>query len=204
MSTLTQTTNYIYSKKLSDLSKIHSPEINLVILPIEDSEEILEYLDFIEEQDSFSFRSNSKELLDNLSKLPIVSTNANNVFSQKIIEISNLYYELTKTENFFVQVDLVTKITCPKFHVDFTSIRLLYNLRGKCTEFVTNDSPYTLPFSEDQLDSSRIFLPTGSNLCLLKGESYPKNRGKAIIHKSPSLDAFEKRILLRIDTINIL
>jgi hypothetical protein len=95
---------------------------------------------------------------------------------------------------------------CPLFHVDSLSLRLIVTLHGPGTEWLANE------------DVNRKRLGKGSNhkvirdealiqelktfqVGLLKGEEYPGNFGRGLVHRSPPLSpSDESRWIFRLDS----
>jgi hypothetical protein len=99
---------------------------------------------------------------------------------------------------------------CPLFHVDQVSLRLIVTLHGPGTEWLANE------------DVNRKRLAKGSNhrviqdqaliqqlktfqVGLLKGEEYPGNHGRGLVHRSPPLAPADKpRWFFRLDSFRML
>lgn len=95
---------------------------------------------------------------------------------------------------------------CPLFHVDSVNLRLIVTLNGPGTEWLAD------------ADVNRKHLGKGSNhriirdgaliqqlktfqVALLKGEEYPGNYGKGLVHRSPALGpADDTRWIFRLDS----
>lgn len=95
---------------------------------------------------------------------------------------------------------------CPLFHVDSVNLRMIVTLNGPGTEWVADT------------DVNRKHLGKGSNhkviregaliqqlktfqVGFLKGEEYPGNYGKGLVHRSPALSPTdEARFIFRLDS----
>ncbi|PIO48228.1 MAG: hypothetical protein CMR00_05575 [[Chlorobium] sp. 445] len=100
---------------------------------------------------------------------------------------------------------IVRDNSCEKFHRDFYHLRLLCTYYGEGTEWTPDEN-----VNRDKLvkgtnadiikDASRIYRLRPFDIAILKGEYLPENKGKGIIHRSPSILAHNgKRVLLRLD-----
>jgi hypothetical protein len=99
---------------------------------------------------------------------------------------------------------------CPLFHVDSVNLRLIVTLHGPGTEWLADS------------DVNRKQLGKGSNhkilrdgaliqqlktfqVAFLKGEEYPGNYGKGLVHRSPALTSVdEARWIFRLDSFRML
>lgn len=101
--------------------------------------------------------------------------------------------------------------SCPKFHTDHVGLRLLCTYSGPGTEWVADPDvdrtalSKAVPDSHTAnqslmrgADSIRSVPPTW--VALLKGERWPGNRGKGVLHRSPPLLAGQARLVLQLDT----
>jgi hypothetical protein len=108
-----------------------------------------------------------------------------------------------QTPRLMLRLQRLENAGCPLFHVDQVPLRLLCVYVGAGTEW--------LP--EDALDRSR--LGTGTNasvrdwaavqcigtghVAIIKGDRYPGNVGRGLVHRSPEASAAQPRILAAID-----
>ncbi len=108
-----------------------------------------------------------------------------------------------QTSRLMLRLQRLEDAGCPLFHVDRVPLRLLCVYVGAGTEW--------LP--EVALDRSR--LGSGSNasvrdwsavqsigrghVAVMKGDSYPGNRGRGLVHRSPQASPAQPRILAAID-----
>jgi hypothetical protein len=95
--------------------------------------------------------------------------------------------------------------SCPLFHVDRVKLRLLCTLRGAGTEWIANDK-----VNRNQLghgnnrrilkDDAIVYEVDPFQICILKGEAFPRNRANGIVHRSPAVqDQVQGRWFLRAD-----
>jgi hypothetical protein len=97
-----------------------------------------------------------------------------------------------------MRLTALTRAMCPKFHVDRVTCRLICTYTGTGTEWLPNDAvdrgklgAYPLPHSIQKLEAGHV--------ALLKGESWEGNEGAGAVHRSPSVENGEQRLLLTLD-----
>ena len=117
-----------------------------------------------------------------------------------------------------VQVSLLRKTLCSKYHVDWVPLRAMVTYFGDGTEVLSAAASDAItraralgPFAEDlakSLAATAVSADATSSSCsgecdvvLMKGERWPGNAGRAIVHRSPDVDgdAGEWRLCLRVD-----
>ena len=113
-----------------------------------------------------------------------------------------------------VQVSLLRKTLCSKYHVDWVPLRVMVTYFGDGTEVLSAAASDAItraralgPIAEDLAKS--LALTTASvdrfggecDVVLMKGERWPGNAGRAIVHRSPDVDgdAGEWRLCVRVD-----
>ena len=106
----------------------------------------------------------------------------------------------------------LTKGMCPRFHIDRVPCRLITTYVGTGTEWLPNelvDRTKLGAMSEWKSDTeSGLYkdaesiraLKTG-DVGLFKGEEWDGNEGRAVVHRSPSVDTATPRLLLTMDFI---
>lgn len=85
---------------------------------------------------------------------------------------------------------------CPRFHVDHVPLRLLTTYVGAGSEWL----------EEGGIDRRTLQPPVDNvqrlqagDVALLKGEKWSGNEGAGLVHRSPSVAAGERRLLLSLD-----
>lgn len=95
---------------------------------------------------------------------------------------------------------------CPVFHVDQLSLRLIVTLLGPGTEWLANKDVHRNHLGKS---SNRKSVRDGAiiqqlktfQVALLKGEMYPGNHGRGLVHRSPEPDSgSDPRWLFRLDS----
>ncbi|WP_051341229.1 DUF1826 domain-containing protein [Azospirillum halopraeferens] len=104
-----------------------------------------------------------------------------------------------------VRLEAVTGNGCRYFHADHVGIRLLCTYRGAGTLWLPDDAVNrAAPGSGDNdaivRNPGRIRALAPGHVALLKGEAWPGNRGRGIVHRSPPADPRRgPRLLLCLD-----
>lgn len=102
--------------------------------------------------------------------------------------------------------------SCPRFHVDKLGCRLITTYRGKATEWLDNINLDRTKLGRGALgkdDNKTGLYPSQQavqqldcgDVALLKGELWPGNEGRGIIHRSPALGEGERRLFITMDAI---
>lgn len=107
-------------------------------------------------------------------------------------------------EHIGVRLSGLDKAMCPRYHVDRVHCRLIATYRGPGMMWLPNHAvargqrataPITLP-PEQQLPHQHM-PPHAVALC--KGDGWPGNAGRGLIHRSPQPAAEQPRLLLTLD-----
>ncbi|MDY3561080.1 DUF1826 domain-containing protein [Gemmata sp. JC673] len=85
-----------------------------------------------------------------------------------------------------LRIEVVTTSTCPKFHCDNIRVRVVATYHGPGTEYVATAAPGDVRAA-----------PTGA-LLFLKGHKHPTH-ADAVLHRSPTVPAGEKRLCVVLD-----
>jgi hypothetical protein len=103
-----------------------------------------------------------------------------------------------------LRLEALASIGCPLFHADQVGLRLLVTYVGKGTEWVPE---HAVDRSALGSGDNRAIVPDPRfirrvapfTVALFKGEAYPGNRGKGVVHRSPPADSRRPRLLLCLD-----
>ena len=112
-----------------------------------------------------------------------------------------------------VQISLMRNTLCSKYHVDWVPLRVMVTYFGAGTEVLSERASDAITaarslghFAEDAAKTAASMgpAPARSGECqivLMKGERWPGNAGRAIVHRSPTVDTCcgEWRLCLRVD-----
>lgn len=109
-----------------------------------------------------------------------------------------------------LRLEVAVKATCPRFHFDRTSLRLVCTYRGQGTQWVDErdvDRPAPGgghpqgPWPDLVLAGASIHGAGTGDVVLLKGDRWPGNTGRGAVHRSPPVPAGSSRLLLTLDVL---
>lgn len=196
--------SYKISSENSVLKEILQEELNMVIWEREISQEIKLYTEFLSKKDVFEINSTYSHLDSLFLKLPSKNHVGYGFFCQDIRFISELFKNILKSQNLKIQLSVVNKVQCPKFHVDFVKLRLLCTYTGHGSHYLENENVNRnelglgvnskVPKSSDQVKEVSKFA-----VSILKGEAFKNNQGKGVVHRSPLIEENQKRVILKIE-----
>ena len=118
-------------------------------------------------------------------------------------QLLELYQDLMGCESFGIRLHTLNEDMCPRFHVDRVGVRMLCTYAGPGTEWLMNEN-----VDRTQLGPRGQVLRPGSSIQqlqpfevgLLKGEAFPGNEGRGLVHRSPAIaSAGKKRILFSVE-----
>lgn len=131
-------------------------------------------------------------------------------FTADVHDLCALFAELTGATRLGVRLVRLRGPMCPRFHTDFVGVRLLSTYHGRGTEWLAQehvDRRFLGHRSEGRPDEQSGLLRPGAivhrlpafAVALLKGEAWPDQAGRAVVHRSPP--GTDARILLSIDVL---
>ncbi|AWF81213.1 DUF1826 domain-containing protein [Microbulbifer sp. A4B17] len=116
--------------------------------------------------------------------------------------LADMFSYLFELNGVGIRLTTLNGAMCPKFHVDRVPCRLITTYLGTGTEWLTPDSidPNTLDLKANQeFPSTSINHLACGSVALLKGELWEGNEGFGLIHRSPSVEPGQLRLLLTFD-----
>lgn len=130
--------------------------------------------------------------------------------SEDIAELVDMFCYLFDLSKVGLRLTALDRAMCSKFHVDKVPCRLVTTYQGPATEClphnVVNRSKLGHGSAGKPDEQSGLFPDMGDikqlksgDVALLKGELWEGNEGAGLVHRSPSLSAGERRLLLTLD-----
>lgn len=126
-----------------------------------------------------------------------------------VAEVFGHFVRLLAPERVRLQLHTVVSDGCRLFHADFVGVRAIVTYAGPGTEWTTDDNVDRAelrrtdvdPFARRPLvDARRIRRMPRAAVALLKGEAWPGNRGRGLVHRSPPIaEAGLRRLRLVLD-----
>ncbi|MFN8947126.1 MAG: DUF1826 domain-containing protein [Alphaproteobacteria bacterium] len=125
--------------------------------------------------------------------------------ARDVAELAALFARLIKAPRLEIRLERVETDSCRKFHTDWVSVRLLCTYLGGGTQWLPEESADRRMLRRG--GNKDICLDPGSvqslpqfAVGLFKGEAWPGNEGRGVIHRSPPIAASGgARVLLCID-----
>jgi hypothetical protein len=126
--------------------------------------------------------------------------------------LSRLYLGLTDAGRIIIKLQSLDGILCDYFHTDWVRLRLICSYAGPGTQWLANedvDRRRLAPDSGGLPDEASGLIHAGAaiqaierfHVGLMKGEQWPGNRNRGLVHRSPRVaDAAVRRILLKIES----
>lgn len=197
------------------LSDIYSSENNLVIWRRDLPTGLVNYLSQVMANDSpikFESAVSPDSVIDVLKgKFPIRERSHELV--EDIQQLVDMFCCLFDAERVGMRLTVLERAMCPKFHVDKIPCRLVTTYQGQGTEWLAHrDADRTklgmgskgLPDDESGIyqQASQINQLTLGDVAVMKGEGWEGNENAGLIHRSPSVAANERRLLLTLDLID--
>ncbi|RZA07637.1 MAG: DUF1826 domain-containing protein [Proteobacteria bacterium] len=129
-------------------------------------------------------------------------------FYEDIKAVAVRFMKVARSPGIGIRLERINNDNCRLFHIDHVPLRLISTYFGPGTEWLPNEHVirHGLGKGSDALvrkgDAPIERFGLGW-IGILKGERYPGNRGRALVHRSPPLPGNGKpRVLLRIDAIS--
>ncbi|MFO1032469.1 MAG: DUF1826 domain-containing protein [Planctomycetota bacterium] len=134
------------------------------------------------------------------------------LFAADVRWLAGMFAELVGASRLGVRLMRLEQAMCPRFHTDFVGVRLLTTYCGTGTEWLEDrdvDRRFLGHRSMDVPDDRSGLLRPGAAVqvvpefavALLKGEAWPGNLERGLVHRSPAL-AGTRRVLLSIDVLD--
>ncbi len=129
-------------------------------------------------------------------------------FREEVAGLVELYADLFDAERVGLRLNVLEAPMCPRFHVDKVGVRLLCTYVGAGTDYVdeaeVRRARLGVPLVEGEEDGAvrpgaGLWRMPAFSVGLLKGEAWPGNEGRGVVHRSPPGD--ERRMLLSIDLL---
>lgn len=219
--TITNSTGTAKLRKASVLNKpevladIHHDLHDMVIWQRDLSADFLLSIDdFLESNRSFKFEKKvSPETILGEMYSTLQSYSCMLALSEDIAKLVELFCGLFDLKQALLRISTVDHTMCPRFHVDRVPCRLITTYQGSATEWLphatvdrtklgtgNNGLPDDLS-GLYQSPNDVQYLQNG-DVALMKGELWEGNVNAGLVHRSPSLQTGEIRLLLTIDFIS--
>jgi len=100
-----------------------------------------------------------------------------------------------------LKLEVLNTTTCPKWHADYVTARMLCTYVGPGTQYIPNEAVQRkkLEAVVRAQDSKHEVQVAAGDLLLLKGHGWPGFHGKGAVHRSPQILESQLRLVLTID-----
>jgi hypothetical protein len=115
-----------------------------------------------------------------------LSMPAESPFAADVLLLAELFATIAGADSLGVRVDVTDRATCPRFHADQVTLRLMTTYRGPGTEW---------------LQAGRTEQAEAGDVLFAKGDLWPDLRCGPCVHRSPVPASGQTRVLLTIDAL---
>ena len=195
-------------------TRIYDDQTNLVIYQRDVPPEIPMFVNkFLKLKPSFSFTHVLRvDQIRSKLETSLPDHEHRDSFINDLDTICDMFAVLFDLGEIGIRLRVLSHAMCPRFHVDHIPCRLLTTYGDTGTEWI----------SEHDLDRSKLGRGNGGlpdetsgivtgarqinilkpyDIALLKGESWPDNEGKGVVHRSPSVNEASPELLLSLDFV---
>ncbi|WP_232229469.1 DUF1826 domain-containing protein [Marichromatium purpuratum] len=205
-----ETPRHLISEQPCDLRYVTAPELNLSLWrrrPIETVEREVACLRATDLPD-IRCRTSPPTFDEDIGALLSAQGLNPSAFSAWLADLrrlADLFFAVCAGREVSVRLETTDADGCPRFHVDRTYLRLLCTYRGPGTEWLT-DEQVDRDAQASGAPNARIvrigepcrFLPFWVGI--LKGDAYPGNAGRGLVHRSPpTAGSGQTRVLFCLD-----
>lgn len=95
--------------------------------------------------------------------------------------------QLLGVERARVQLHRVHEQTCPKFHVDSVTVRLICTWAGPATEWIGERDLDRSRLRVTNMEGTRTHHLERFDVALMKGSAWPGNASRGVVHRSPHI-----------------
>lgn len=191
---------------LDELVRIYEPGLTLVSAPLEvppaDRDALASLAASVP---LFEFAKETSPAAETLEfALPWMEGHAaGEVWLRHARGLVGLFSDLFEADRLGARLTLSNKPMCPRFHVDDVVCRLVVTFCGIGSEFLSNDDVRRKLLgpkeSSVERDGAAIHQLAPFEVGLFKGEAWPENKGRGIVHRSPAGD--ERRLVMTLDLL---
>jgi hypothetical protein len=128
------------------------------------------------------------------------------LFCADVQRLTTVFADLFDLSHVGVRLELVDKTMCPLFHVDKVMARMVTTYQGAVTEWLNEDNVDREALSQREpervvLDETQIQTAVQGDVLLFKGQEWPQQQVKGVVHRSPQASPTQRRLLLTLDLV---
>lgn len=210
MAGVATTREIAFGSEVADLAAIYEPEVQLATAPLLIPEGVVEHLS--QARPGWGWRQavpigdEERPEPDSLRSLTISSPIGAEALRAVTAEVLEIMAALFGADELGVRLANASQPPCPRFHVDRVLVRGVLTLLGR-------GSQYLLAHEVDRTklghgsgglpDEASGLIAAGAQprtldasvLCLFKGDAWPDNAGRGLVHRSPPADGHPRWVL---------
>lgn len=127
-------------------------------------------------------------------------------FQDDVQQLVTMFADLFDLTHVGMRLECVDKTLCPLFHIDKVMARMVTTYHGPATEWLTEDNINRQALKlrdHDRVmrDKSLLQSATAGNVLLFKGEEWPQENVRGVVHRSAQATADNRRLLLTLDLV---
>jgi len=206
---------FIVGQTPNVLTEVYQQDTNMVVWQRESDQALEKAIDaFLSERTHYkrNMALTPELALETIHKA-LGNTDAVLPLSQNIAELVEMFCCLFELERAGLRLTILDSAMCPRFHVDRVPCRLVTTYQGVATQWLPhhliNRSALGIRAVKDAQDQSGLYQKQSdiqqlqeADVALLKGELWPGNENAGLVHRSPSVDKGQKRLLLTLDFLD--
>jgi len=145
-------------------------------------------------------------LLPHLPRLSDIGETDRLDFASDIGLLCDMYASLFDITEVGLRLSVLNRAMCPRFHVDQVVCRMICTYHGAGTEWLPDTSvdrdklgPVSShPGEQNAADVQQL---SEGSVALLKGEQWPGNTGRGVVHRSPAASPGQSRLVATLDPV---
>ncbi len=201
------------------LSAIYSEHVNLAEWRRDLSASVRHYAtNMVQQFPGFSLRQvvpgtvDSNAIFEQLPKIAGETEQSQREFANDLGLLCEMYACLFDVDQIGLRLSVLNKAMCPRFHVDHVVCRMICTYWGPGTEWLPDNSvnrkAVGRPLSNSEMESienphdeTDIKQLGEGCVALLKGEKWPGNEGRGLVHRSPAASVNQPRLVVTLDPV---
>lgn len=201
------------------LSAIYSDHVNLAEWRRDLSAAVRHYAASMAQQfPGFSLRQvvpgnvDSNTIFEQLPKIAGDTEQSQREFAKDLGLLCDMYACLFDVDQIGLRLSVLNKAMCPRFHVDHVVCRMICTYWGPGTEWLPDNSVNRKAVGRPVSNSEMVSVENPHNeadikqlgegcVALLKGEKWPGNEGRGLVHRSPAASANQPRLVVTLDPV---
>ncbi len=205
----------VLGSTLADLQAIYDPEVQLATAPMPIPPEVAAHLATARPQwgwrNVVEVDADEQPRLSDLRSLEASDAPGAQALRATTAEVLEVMAVLFGADGLGVRLANAARPPCPRYHVDRVNVRGVLTLVGRGSEYLLDHEVDRSKLGHGSSglpdETSGLIAATaqphpleGGVLCLFKGEAWPSNEGKALVHRSPLEDG-QPRWVLTVDLV---